>query len=56
MTSQDLHFKARKEWNDSQFLRRQFPTFEFYWQENYQRVYANTRRAILIRNIFRPLH
>ena len=56
MSSHDLHFKARKEWNDSPILRREFPTFEFYWQENYQRVYSHARRSLFIRNLFRPAH
>lgn len=56
MNTQDLHFKALKEWNDSPGLRRQFPTFEFYWHEQYQRVYAMSRKHWFIESFFKRLH
>lgn len=56
MSSQDMHFKALKEWNNSQTLRRQFPTFEFYWFENYQRVYTRGRKVAKLKTIFKFAH
>ena len=39
MTSHQLHLQAQKEWCGSSNLRRQYPTFVFYWHEQYERVY-----------------
>lgn len=36
---QKIQQKAEREWKSSAAIRRQYPTFVFYWHEQYERVY-----------------
>lgn len=56
MNSQDMHTKALREWRNSSNLRRRFPTFEFYWHENYERVYLHMHKAINLKSILKLMH
>jgi hypothetical protein len=51
MTIHQLHLQAQKEWRGSSHLRRQYPTFVFYWHEQYERVYQIPHT----KNVFRKL-
>lgn len=51
MNNHQLHLQAQKEWCGSSQLRRQYPTFVFYWHEQYERVYKIPH----IKNVFRKL-
>jgi len=45
MTRQQIYEQASREWLHSQIVRLHYPTFEFYWEEQYARVYNMDRRA-----------
>ena len=49
MTIHQLHLQAQTEWRGSPHLRRQYPTFVFYWHEQYERVYqiSHTKTVLL---------
>ena len=50
MTNEQLYAQAQKEWVDSQTIKRQYPTFVFYWHEHYERVYnISYRRPIALK-------
>ena len=52
MTNYELHLQAQKEWCGSSHLRRQYPTFVFYWHEQYERVYKISHTANILRKLF----
>ena len=54
MTNHPLHLQAQKEWCGSSYLRRQYPTFDFYWHEQYERVYIISRKTNLFRKLLIP--
>lgn len=46
MTCTELQTRAWDEWQDSPILQRQYPTFVYYWQERYVRVYRLDSRRL----------
>ena len=58
MINHQLHLQAQKEWCGSAHLRRQYPTFVFYWHEQYERVYnsSHTKNVLLKLLMPRKLH
>jgi hypothetical protein len=40
MTRPQLENRARREWQGSQTVRRQYPTYPHYWRERYARIYG----------------
>lgn len=56
MTNDQLHLRAEREWHNSQELRRRYPTFDFYWHEQYERVYAVTFRKHRLSSLLKPAH
>lgn len=56
MTNSQLHIQAQKEWDSSVNIRRQYPTFEFYWHELYERVYNISFTKSVFYRIIKPAH
>lgn len=54
MIIHQLQLKAQKEWRDSSLLRRQYPTFVFYWHEQYERVYNIPHTTNVLRKLLMP--
>ena len=53
MTTRQLQIKAYSEWNRSDEKRSRYHTFEYYWWEQYARVYQLPSR---IRHVGRLVH
>ncbi|MGD8569091.1 MAG: hypothetical protein PVJ39_13465 [Gammaproteobacteria bacterium] len=39
MNYKQLHHQAEQKWSNSLDIRRRYPTFVFYWHEQYERIY-----------------
>ena len=39
MTVEQLYLRAATEWRHKINVRHQYPTFDYYWHERYERVY-----------------
>lgn len=40
MTKEQLYIQAQSEWRNSTSVRQQYPTFIYYWQNRYERVFT----------------
>ena len=47
MTLEQLYNKATSEWRNQDKVRKNYPTFVYYWRERYERVY-NVQRVRVI--------
>lgn len=56
MTNDQLHLQAEKEWHSSLELRRQYPTFVFYWHEQYERVYNLPHKDKIMEKLRKTVH
>jgi hypothetical protein len=45
MTRQQIYEQASREWLQSQIVRLQYPTFGYFWQACYARIYNMDRRT-----------
>lgn len=53
MNYRQLHSQAKKNWNNSRDIRRRYPTFIFYWREQYERVYKTPGRTKVLTRLFK---
>ncbi len=51
MKIEQLYQKANAEWQHTVKMRHQYPTFDYYWHERYERVYDISYRTCLNKNI-----
>ncbi|MGD8559094.1 MAG: hypothetical protein PVF34_03795 [Gammaproteobacteria bacterium] len=56
MSYQQLHSLAEKNWNNCIDIRRRYPTFIFYWHEQYERVYNIPHRNKLLDKVLHVHH
>ena len=51
-----LQIQAAKKWKSSQDIRREYPTFVFYWHEQYERVYNIPHGRKALDKVLNVLH
>lgn len=56
MTNYQLHRQAEREWKGSLDLRRRYPTFDFYWHEQYERIYDIPTRQKVLGKLLKVIH
>lgn len=56
MTNDKLHLQAERNWNGSFDIRRRYPTFDFYWYEQYARIYNIPTKEKLLDKLLKVIH
>jgi hypothetical protein len=56
MNYKQLHHQAEKKWENSLDIRRRYPTFVFYWHEQYERIYNIPSTKTTFDKLLKGLH